>query len=134
MPLAAARSARAARPTKPVATAWAKNVPTLSSTRPSRTADKDGNNSSGSPRAASASAPKLVLRVPQRNPTGPRAALCEDYLDSGTDSAPFMRGFSPPPTLHHAQREGLLHQHEVHVGECADKGEEDAKADSEGSA
>ena len=28
----------------------------------------------------------------------PRAALCEDYLDFGTDSAPFMRGFSPPPT------------------------------------
>ena len=31
-------------------------------------------------------------------PTDPRAALCEDDLDSGTDSAPFMRGFSPPPT------------------------------------
>src|ERR1700727_248379 len=32
-------------------------------------------------------------------PTDPRAALYEDDLDSGTDSAPFMRGFSPPPTL-----------------------------------
>ena len=32
-------------------------------------------------------------------PTGPRAALCEDDLDSGTDCAPFMRGFSPPPTF-----------------------------------
>ena len=31
-------------------------------------------------------------------PPDPRAALCEDDLDSGTDSAPFMRGFSPPPT------------------------------------
>ena len=31
-------------------------------------------------------------------PRDPRAALCEDDLDSGTDSAPFMRGFSPPPT------------------------------------
>ena len=32
-------------------------------------------------------------------PPDPRAALCEDDLDSGTDSAPFMRGFSPPPTV-----------------------------------
>src|SRR5215472_2225954 len=31
-------------------------------------------------------------------PTDPRAALCKDDLGSGTDSAPFMRGFSPPPT------------------------------------
>src|SRR5207344_334092 len=31
-------------------------------------------------------------------PPDPRAALCEDDLDTGTDSAPFMRGFSPPPT------------------------------------
>ena len=38
-------------------------------------------------------------------PPDPRAALCEDDLDSGTDSAPFMRGFSPPPTgLHDAHR------------------------------
>ena len=27
-------------------------------------------------------------------PTGPRAALCEDDLGSGTDCAPFMRGFA----------------------------------------
>ena len=32
-------------------------------------------------------------------PPDPRAALCEDDLYSGTDSAPFMRGFSPPPTF-----------------------------------
>ena len=31
-------------------------------------------------------------------PTDPRADPCQDDLDSGTDSAPFMRGFSPPPT------------------------------------
>src|SRR6476619_5970129 len=31
-------------------------------------------------------------------PPDPTTALCEDYLYSGTDSAPFMRGFSPPPT------------------------------------
>ena len=30
-------------------------------------------------------------------PIGPRAALCEDDLDSGTDCAPFMRGFSCSP-------------------------------------
>jgi hypothetical protein len=31
-------------------------------------------------------------------PTDRRAALCKDNLDAGTDCAPFMRGFSPPPT------------------------------------
>jgi hypothetical protein len=40
-------------------------------------------------------------------PTGPKAALCGDYLDSRTDCAPFMRGFSPPPT-HVVARQGVL--------------------------
>src|SRR6516162_9262386 len=34
-------------------------------------------------------------------PIDPRAALCEDDIDTGTDSAPFMCGFSPPPTAQH---------------------------------
>ena len=39
-------------------------------------------------------------------PPDPRTALCEDHIDSVTVSAPFMRGFSPPPTrqVHHVAR------------------------------
>ena len=36
--------------------------------------------------------------VAAAGPTDPRAVLCEDDIGPGTDSAPFMRGFSPPPT------------------------------------
>jgi hypothetical protein len=41
-------------------------------------------------------------------PPDPRAALCEDDLDSGTDSAPSMRGFSPPPTLNQLSKDALI--------------------------
>ena len=39
-------------------------------------------------------------------PTDPRAALCEDDLDCETDSAPFMRGISPPPTADYGWQAG----------------------------
>ena len=39
-------------------------------------------------------------------PTDRRAALCKDNLDVGTDCAPFMRGFSPPPTSGRTRRAG----------------------------
>ena len=46
-------------------------------------------------------------------PPDPRAALCEDDLDSGTDSAPFMRGFSPPPTAPARRQSRLSRRHTI---------------------
>src|SRR5436305_643041 len=60
MPLADPRSVVAARPTKPVAAAWAKKVPTPISIRPVTTATRLGNNSSGRPPPAKASAAQMV--------------------------------------------------------------------------
>src|SRR6516164_4304936 len=57
MPLAAPRSAVAARLTKPVAVAWAKKVPTPMRIMPSKTAARFGSRSSGKPTPASASEP-----------------------------------------------------------------------------
>ena len=66
MPLAEPRSAVAARLTKPVAVAWAKNVPTPIRTMPSKTAARLGSRRSGKPMPASASEPHNVGRVPHR--------------------------------------------------------------------
>src|SRR5258708_18021248 len=79
MPLAEPRAAVAARPTKPVAVAWAKKVPTPTRARPTRTAARFGVTSSGRPMAATASAPQKVGRLPERPTARPagRAVAAE---------------------------------------------------------
>ena len=71
MPLADPRSTVAARPTKPVAAACAKNVPTPTSIRPAITAGRLGSSKSGSPTPASAKALQKVGRVPNRCAAAP---------------------------------------------------------------
>ena len=68
-PLASPRSAEAARPTKPVVTAWAKKVPTAMITRPQRIAGRLGRSSSGSAASATPSATSSASRVSKRRTT-----------------------------------------------------------------
>ena len=61
----------AARPTKPVAVACAKKVPTPTSTMPVKNAARLEDNINGRPRAATASEPQKVARVPKRSTARP---------------------------------------------------------------
>ena len=64
MPLAAPLSSVAVRPTNPVVTACAKNVPMPTNVSPASTAGRLPVSSSGSPIPASASAPQIGGRMP----------------------------------------------------------------------
>jgi hypothetical protein len=61
------RLSLAACPTKPVAQACAKNVPTPTSTIPVRTSVRCEDSINGRPKAATASAPQIAGRVPKRD-------------------------------------------------------------------
>src|SRR4029453_6324518 len=119
MPLAEPRSAVAAWPTKPVAVAWAKNVPIPTSIRPTITAKRLGSSKRGSPSPASARALQNVGRVPNRRAAERRGQ--DRWQKYEIDKA----------ESHAAEQKRLADKHEVYVGESADEGEQDAKSDAE---
>ena len=97
MPLAEPRSLVAARPTKPVAAAWAKKVPAPTSTRPVSTAGRFGSSSSGKPMPATA------RPTPERRPgsrTAHRAAGKRRRDDRGQEDE------VDQAELHHADASG----------------------------
>ena len=121
MPLAAPRSAVAAWLTKPVAVAWAKNVPTPMSTMPSRTAAR----LAAEERQANTG---QCQRAPQRRAGTPAmngAAGQERRYDRGQEHE------INEAELHRAERQWRAHQDEIDVGEGADEREQDAEADAE---
>jgi len=65
----------AARLTKPVAMAWAKNVPAPTSAMPTRTTTRLGARTSGNPSAATSVAGQNVRRVPKRSAARPASGV-----------------------------------------------------------
>ena len=122
MPLAEPRSAVAARPTKPVAAAWAKKVPTPTSIKP-----EDHRRKGSAPAEGQAEAGQRQ-RTPNR---GSRAktlhgAACKGRRDNRRQEHEITRS-----QRHAAKRERFANEYEVHVGERADEREQDTKADAE---
>src|SRR5262245_17143790 len=91
MPLAEPRSAVAAWPTKPVAVAWAKNVPILTSIRPTITAKRLGSSKRGSPSPASARAHQNVGRGPICRALVAFARIWREVLELIRLTFPFFR-------------------------------------------
>ena len=122
MPLAEPRSAVAARPTKPVAAAWAKKVPT--------------------PTSVETDSHRRELRHQQqrqaedgereRNPDRrPRAEALHGAAGKRRGDDRRQEHEIDKAKRHAAERERLANEHEVHVGEGADEREQDAEADGE---
>ena len=74
MPLAEPRSVVAARLTKPVAAACAKNVPAPTRTTPFSTAVRFDSTKSGKPMPAAARPPQIAFCIPACAPRGRQAA------------------------------------------------------------
>ena len=122
MPLAAPRCVPADRLTKPVAVAWAKNVPIATNTRPMRTGARRSTRRNGRPKPATAecSNDRWSSADFPGNLAGQRCRDDRGHEDEVDEAE-----------LHRAERDATAGKHEIHISEGADEGEENEKADGE---
>ena len=117
------RFSRAAWPTKPVAQACAKKVPTPTSTMPVSTCGKCEDSISGRPIAATASEPHIVRPCAKAR----HHLACKQRRHHGRQEYEIDEA-----EFHPSERQRRAHQHEIDEGKRADEGEQDAEADGEG--
>src|SRR5579885_404233 len=124
MPLAAPRSVVAARPTNPVTIAWAKKVLTPTRIIPVMTASNLGASKSGRPIAARPRPLQCWFRSGRSGHLPRQGSREERWHEDKINKA----------SRHHADGKRRPDEHKIDIGENANEGEENAKADHEGGA